>query len=118
MPHRIETALMLCLASVACEAISSKQNDTGKATGPTPAPPAPAASARADEHVRDARSKEYALMGRDAWTAFACASLAGQAKDVKEFERLFTFGYGQGQKFLDAIEKQQIEQEDFASEVP
>jgi hypothetical protein len=63
-------------------------------------------------------SKEYAVMGRQAWSAFECASLASVTGDVEEQERLFLFGYEQGKKFLAAAEAEKISDEDYSSEVP
>lgn len=66
----------------------------------------------------DQTSKEYAVMGRQAWSAFECASLASVTGDVEEQERLFLFGYEQGKKFLAAVEAEKIQEEDYSSEVP
>ncbi len=58
----------------------------------------------------DQTSKEYAVMGRQAWSAFECASLASVIGDVEEQERLFLFGYEQGKKFLAAVEAEKIQE--------
>lgn len=63
-------------------------------------------------------SKEYAVMGREAWSAFRCSSWASINNDAKEQERLFLFGYEKGQKFLSAIKAEKIKQEDISLEVP
>lgn len=63
-------------------------------------------------------SKEYAIMGKQAFSAFQCSSWASKNDDQKEAERLFTFGYEQGKKFIGALGAQKIKQEDISSEVP
>lgn len=63
-------------------------------------------------------SKEYAVMGREAWSAFVCSSWASKVDDSKEAERLFMFGYEQGKKFLGAVRAEKITEEDFRQEVP
>jgi len=63
-------------------------------------------------------SKEYAVMGREIWSAFECSAWASKVDDSKEAERLFMFGYSQGQKFLGALKAEKIKQEDISSEVP
>ncbi|TSC70692.1 MAG: hypothetical protein G01um101449_299 [Parcubacteria group bacterium Gr01-1014_49] len=63
-------------------------------------------------------SKEYAVMGRQLWSAFQCASWASVVGDNKEQERLFLFGYAQGEKFLVAAKAGKIENPDINQEVP
>lgn len=63
-------------------------------------------------------SKEYAVMGREVWSAFECSAWASTTNDSKEAERLFMFGYKQGQKFLGALKAEKITQEDISQEVP
>ncbi len=63
-------------------------------------------------------SKELALMGRETWSAFICSALAENSNDFKEQERLFTFGYKQGLKFIDALKSEKIKKEDISNEVP
>lgn len=63
-------------------------------------------------------SKEYAVMGREVWSAFECSAWASKVDDLKEAERLFMFGYEQGQKFLGALKAEKIKQEDISQEVP
>lgn len=63
-------------------------------------------------------SKEYAVMGRQAWSAFECSAWASKIGEDKEAERLFNFGYDQGKKFLGALKVGKINQEDISSEVP
>lgn len=65
-----------------------------------------------------ASSREYAVMGRELWSAFQCSSWASIFEDNSEQERLFLYGYSQGQKFLKAIEDNKIASEDFEEEVP
>ena len=63
-------------------------------------------------------SKEYAVMGRELWSAFSCSTWASHFGDQKEAERLFLFGYEQGKKFLGAARAEKITDEDFRQEVP
>jgi hypothetical protein len=63
-------------------------------------------------------SKELAAMGRAVWVAFECSALASQAKDVKDAERLFLYGYDRGQKFFGALKADKIKREDISSQVP
>lgn len=63
-------------------------------------------------------SREYAVMGRELWSAFSCSTWASHFKDEKEAERLFLFGYEQGNKFLGAARAGKITDEDFQQEVP
>lgn len=87
---------------------SAKQPATAVSTEVVPTPVADTSKS----------SKEYASMGREMWSAFSCSSLASVYADVKEQERLFLFGYSQGQKFLTAIEANKITSDDFRNEVP
>lgn len=75
-------------------------------------------SSKQENVVFNQSSKEYAMMGRDVWSAFECSSWASEINDTKEVERLFLFGYEQGKKFLDALNAGKIEQEDISQEVP
>lgn len=63
-------------------------------------------------------SQEYAVMGRESFSAFQCSVLASVMGDVQEEERLFTFGYEQGEKFLNALSENKITDEDISNEVP
>ncbi|MBI1755329.1 hypothetical protein HYR65_03545 [Candidatus Azambacteria bacterium] len=63
-------------------------------------------------------SKEYAVMGREVLSALECSAWASKVNDAKESERLFMFGYAQGQKFLGALRAEKIKQEDVSQEVP
>lgn len=63
-------------------------------------------------------SKEYAVMGRELWSAFQCSSWASIIGEGKEQERLFLFGYAQGEKFLAAAKAGKIENPDINQEVP
>ena len=63
-------------------------------------------------------SKDYAMMGKMAWDAFGCSSLASVAEDAKEQSRLLTFGYEQGKKFLHALAANKIDQSDRSKIVP
>lgn len=63
-------------------------------------------------------SRTYAVMARATWSAFECSSLASKAKDPKEQERLFLFGYDQGQKFIAALRAGKIKREHLSTEAP
>lgn len=63
-------------------------------------------------------SKEYAVMGRQVFSAFQCSSWASINKDEREAERLFKYGYEKGQTFLGALSAQKIKQDDISSQVP
>jgi len=63
-------------------------------------------------------SKDYSMMGKIAWSAFECSSLASVAEDEKEQRRLFMIGYEQGKQFLDALIAKKINQSDLSSIVP
>ena len=63
-------------------------------------------------------SKEYALLGRIAWSAFECSSLASKSKNPKEQERLFRHGYEQGLKFIAAVRSGKVQRKDISEEVP
>jgi len=63
-------------------------------------------------------SKEYAMMGQSTWVAFECSALASKTGNAKEQERLFTFGYEEGLKFIDALKSEKIKNSDLKSEVP
>ena len=68
--------------------------------------------------VYNLTSKEYAIMGKQVFSAFQCSSWASINDDQEEAERLFVYGYEQGQKFLGALSAQKIKQEDISSQVP
>jgi hypothetical protein len=63
-------------------------------------------------------SKDYALMGRIAWSAFECSSLASKSKNPEEQERLFRHGYEQGLKFIAAVRSGKVDRRDISEEVP
>lgn len=63
-------------------------------------------------------SRDFAMMGQASWSAFECSSLAAESKNLQEQERLFLFGYEQGQKFIAAVEAEKIQQDDLSKEVP
>jgi hypothetical protein len=63
-------------------------------------------------------SREYAVMGQEPWSAFQCSSWASKTSDAKEQERLFLFGYSQGNKFFAVLRAKRIMQEDISREVP
>lgn len=71
-----------------------------------------------EEAVLSGSSQEYAVMGRESFSAFQCSVLASVMSDAQEEERLFTFGYEQGKKFLNALSANKISEEDVSSEVP
>jgi len=63
-------------------------------------------------------SKDFALMGRVAWSAFECSSLASKIKNSKEQERLFRYGYEQGLKFITAVRSGKVDRQDISEGVP
>jgi len=63
-------------------------------------------------------SKEYALRGQRAWSAFECSSLASVAGKKELQAKLFTYGFEEGKAFLDALKKDKIKKEDLDSGVP
>lgn len=63
-------------------------------------------------------SKEYAIMANATWSAFECSSLASENNKPKEQERLFWFGYKQGNKFITAMKAGKIKKKDLDAEVP
>lgn len=63
-------------------------------------------------------SIEFALMGKETWSAFECSVLAERSKKTKEQERLFVFGYEKGLEFINALKQNKIKQKDLKSEVP
>ena len=76
------------------------------------------ASTKSEKISYNQSSKEYAVMGRELWSAFSCSTWASHFKDQKEAGRLFLFGYEQGKKFLGAARAGKITDEDFRQEVP
>lgn len=89
-------------------------------TKKTESPTSPVVSQKQGDKntVYNLSSKEYATMGRQVFSAFQCSSWASINDDQGEAERLFKFGYEQGQKFLGALSAQKIKQEDISSQVP
>lgn len=65
-----------------------------------------------------AESADFAKMGRAAWAAFECSSLASILGRPKDQERLFLFGYEQGKGFLHAMQGGRIAAKDFNSIPP
>ena len=64
-------------------------------------------------------SKEYALMGSKAWSAFECTVLASYGKKPEaEQERLFTLGYDAGITFLQAFKEGKNIKEDLYNQLP
>lgn len=63
-------------------------------------------------------SRDFALMGRVAWSAFECSVLASLMKDPPEQKRLFFVGYEQGKAFLDALTSGSIQRQDVYEVVP
>ncbi len=82
--------------------------------------PAISSAENADKEniVFNQSSKEYAVMGRELWSAFSCSTWASHFGNQKETERLFRFGYEQGKKFLGAVRIGKVTDEDFRQEVP
>jgi len=62
--------------------------------------------------------KDYVLMSQAAWRAFECSSVASKIDNPKEQERLFLFGYDQGQKFIAALKSKKVKEEYFSAEAP
>ena len=63
-------------------------------------------------------SRELAALGLATWSAFECSTLAAQTKNAMEQERLFLYGYRQGQTFIEAVRAGKIDRKDLSSEVP
>jgi hypothetical protein len=63
-------------------------------------------------------SKEYALMGKNAYSAFECSLLASYARNKSEQRRLFEIGYAQGKTFIEALTSGKIQPEDVKNTVP
>ena len=63
-------------------------------------------------------SKEYALMGKNAYSAFECSLLASYARNESEQRRLFEIGYAQGKTFIEALTSGKIQPEDVKNTVP
>jgi hypothetical protein len=62
-------------------------------------------------------SKELALAGH-AWAAFECSGLASTAQNSSEGQRLFELGFKQGKRFIEALVKSTVTDEDVRSTVP
>ena len=71
-----------------------------------------------DGHAQAQTSREYAVMGRSAMSAFICSTLSAHVRNAKEQERLFLYGYKQGLAFLSALQSQKIDRKDINEEVP
>lgn len=65
-----------------------------------------------------ASSKDYAVMAQSTWSAFQCSSLAAKSDNSKEQERLFLFGYEQGQEFIAAVKAEKVTREDLSNDAP
>jgi len=63
-------------------------------------------------------SKDYVLMSQATWRAFECSYMASKIDNPKEQERLFLFGYDQGQKFIAALESKKVKKEYFSAKAP
>lgn len=59
-----------------------------------------------------------AQLGRLSWSAFHCASLASQANEPEEQERLFSLGYQSGLTFIEAVRAGHISDDDLRATVP
>ena len=68
--------------------------------------------------TQDHSSKEYATMGSEVWSAFECSAWASVLDDSDEANRLFLFGYEQGQTFLAAFVAGKITEEHIDQEIP
>ena len=62
-------------------------------------------------------SEDYALMAQATWSAFQCSSLASRSSNIKEKERLFLFGYDQGQKFVAAVKAKNVQEKELSDDV-
>jgi hypothetical protein len=63
-------------------------------------------------------SVNYAQMARASWSSFECATLASKMRQPAEQERLFNFGYAQGQQFISALKAGKIKREDLSTHAP
>lgn len=63
-------------------------------------------------------SREYAIMGRQAWAAFSCSILSIYTKKPKESDRLFLYGYNRAKIFLKALRLNKINPVDVNNNVP
>ena len=63
-------------------------------------------------------SASLAKMGRAAWVAFECSSLASVMEKPKDQERLFLTGYDQGKIFLNAMQSGRVTQGDLDANTP
>ena len=70
------------------------------------------------EEYSDTASREYALMGSRAFTAFICSYFAHNMLSFDEAERLFSVGYKNGVTFIDAARSNLVSSEDIDSTVP
>lgn len=59
-----------------------------------------------------------ALLGREAWSAFSCAALAGVMEQDEKQERLFSLGLRSGRAFLQGIQDGVITSDDVRKSVP
>ncbi|MBX4206002.1 hypothetical protein KW795_02290 [Candidatus Microgenomates bacterium] len=75
-------------------------------------------SSKQENAIFSQSSKEYAIMGRQTWSAFECSALASHIDKATEAERLFMYGYEQGKKFLEALRAEKIDEKDISQEVP
>ena len=63
-------------------------------------------------------SEDYSLKSRKVYSAFLCEQYALFAQNKVEAQRLFAYGYKQGQEFYKALSEGKIEQDDINSTVP
>jgi hypothetical protein len=61
---------------------------------------------------------QEAQLGRLSWAAFYCATLAGQANEQSEQERLFILGYQSGLSFINALQEGRVTEEQTDATVP
>ena len=62
--------------------------------------------------VRAQTSAQFAAMGKLAWSAFECSSVASVSGNDKERERLFSIGYDSGKRFVQALQAGKISKAD------
>ncbi len=110
----------IVLAVIITAVVASSGTYYFLSTKKTESPTFPMVSQKQEDITTDYNlgSKEYATMGRQVFSAFQCSSWASINDDQVEAERLFIYGYEQGQKFLGALSAQKIKQEDISSQVP
>lgn len=57
-------------------------------------------------------STHYGYMARNTWSAFQCSALASKMNNSSEEDRLFLYGYNQGEKLILALNQGVVEKQD------